>query len=223
MGAEMVILYEDNHAIAVVKPAGVPVMPDKSGDKSMLDMVKEYIKVKYSKPGDVFIGLVHRLDRDTGGAMVFARTSKGASRLSAEIRERRFKKTYLAVIEGTPEEKKGSLSDSLKKNKKLNKSYVVNQDTEGARAAELHYEVIEQKGGMSLVRIEMSTGRHHQIRVQFANIGHPLAGDVKYGGRPGFKTALWSYSIEFKKPVGTEKIQIASEPDYCIEPWSLFS
>lgn len=219
----MIILYEDNHTIAVVKPVGVPVMPDKSQDKSMLEMVKEYVKIKYSKPGNVFIGLVHRLDRDTGGAMIFARTSKGASRLSAEIRERRFKKTYLAIIEGTPKIKQSTLSDNLKKNKRLNKSYVVNQDTQGAKTAKLNYEVIKQKEGMSLVRIEILTGRHHQIRVQFSNIGHPLVGDVKYGGKPGNKMALWSYSLECKKPVGTENIHVISEPDYCTEPWSLFS
>jgi 23S rRNA pseudouridine1911/1915/1917 synthase len=219
----MVVLYEDNHTIAAVKPAGIPVMADSSGDESMLDMVKEYIKVKYSKPGNVFIGLVHRLDRETGGAMVFARTSKGASRISAEIRQREFKKTYLAVIEGEIPKKKGALSNYLKKNRKLNKSFVVDSNQKGAKEARLEYEVLESKNGMSLVSINMETGRHHQIRVQFSNAGHPLAGDVKYGGRPGFTTALWSYSIEFKKPVGDEMVRVVSEPDYCKEPWSLFS
>lgn len=219
----MVVLYEDNHTIAVVKPSGVPVMPDSSGDESMLDMVKEYIKVKYSKPGNVFIGLVHRLDRETGGAMVFARTSKGASRISAEIRQRNFKKTYLAVVEGVMPEKRGALSNYLKKDRKRNKSFVVDSGEKGAREARLEYEVAGSNRGMSMVRISMETGRHHQIRAQFANTGHPLAGDVKYGGSPGFPTALWSYSIEFKKPVGEEMIRVVSEPDYRREPWSLFS
>lgn len=218
----MKILYEDNHIIAVEKPPGIPTMPDKSADQSMLDMVRLYIKEKYMKPGDVFIGLVHRLDRSTGGAMVFARTTKGASRLSRQIREKQFKKTYLAVVEGIVHDKKGKLRNFVSKDKQTNKSKVVESTEDEAREAVLNYRVVSEKGNLSLVEVKLETGRHHQIRVQFSNIGHPLWGDMKYGAKTGKGLGLWSYSVQFKKAVGDEEIVIVSEPDYCIEPWSLF-
>ncbi|MBN2557460.1 MAG: RNA pseudouridine synthase [Clostridia bacterium] len=222
MGVRMKILYEDNHIIAVEKPPGIPTMPDKSADQSMLDMVRLYIKEKYMKPGDVFIGLVHRLDRSTGGAMVFARTTKGASRLSRQIREKQFKKTYLAVVEGIVHDKKGKLRNFVSKDKQTNKSKVVESTEDEAREAVLNYRVVSEKGNLSLVEVKLETGRHHQIRVQFSNIGHPLWGDMKYGAKTGKGLGLWSYSVQFKKAVGDEEIVIVSEPDYCIEPWSLF-
>ncbi|MFO7610967.1 MAG: RNA pseudouridine synthase [Clostridia bacterium] len=218
----MKILYEDNHIIAVEKPPGIPTMPDKSSDQSMLDMVRFYIKEKYMKPGDVFIGLVHRLDRSTGGAMVFARTTKGASRLSKQIREKQFKKTYLAVVEGIVPDKKGKLRNFVSKDRQINKSKVVESAGDEAKEAVLNYRVISETGNLSLVEVKLETGRHHQIRVQFSNIGHPLWGDMKYGAATGRGLGLWSYSVQFKKAVGDEEIVIVSEPDYCSEPWSLF-
>jgi 23S rRNA pseudouridine1911/1915/1917 synthase len=220
----MIILFEDNHTLAVVKPHRIPVMPDSSGDASMLDMVKEYIKDKYSKPGKVFIGLVHRLDRPAGGTMVFARTSKGASRLSDQIRTGKFHKTYIAMIEGILDEKKGTLESYLVKDNKKNTSRAVSQETGGAKRALLDYTVIRENSGFSLVKINLHTGRHHQIRVQFSVIGHPIAGDVKYGAKTkDHSIALWSHKISFNKPVGSEIITVESEPDYCSEPWSLMS
>lgn len=217
------VLFEDNHTIAVVKPPGVPVMPDSTGDKSMLDLVKEYIKIKYDKPGKVFLGLVHRIDRSTGGVMVFARTTKGASRLSKQIRERQFKKTYLAVVSGQLDKKTGKFSDFLLKDNHNNISKVVPYGTEGAKEAILEYSVVLEKEGFSLVKIQLITGRHHQIRVQFSSRGHILYGDIKYGSPQKAKLGLWAKEIEFQKAVGEDIIWVGCEPNYLNEPWRRFS
>ena len=217
------VLYEDNHCIAVVKPTGIPVMPDSSGDKSMLDITKEYLKIKYNKPGNVFLGLVQRLDRSTGGAMVFAKTSKGASRLSKQIREGLVKKKYLAVAAGYFDEESGAMRDFLKKDKKNNKSFVVDEKTQGAKEAVLEYYVLEKKDNFTMVELSLLTGRHHQIRVQFSSRGHVLYGDVKYGSPNKARLGLWASEIEFEKPVGRDKIKVRCEPDYLTEPWRRFS
>jgi len=220
----MKVLYEDNHVIAVIKPHNTPVMGDSSGDECMLDMVKSYIKEKYSKPGNVFIGLVHRLDRPTGGTMVFARTSKGASRISEQIRVGRFEKKYIALVEGKLSVSSGKMEAFLLKDVKSNKSRIVAESTPGAKKAVLEYIVLKNSKEHTLVEIRLVTGRHHQIRVQFSNAGHPVAGDLKYGSKKGSRSiALWSHEIKFYKPVGDEPVKVLSEPDYCSEPWSRMS
>ena len=217
------VLFEDNHTIAVVKPPDIPVMPDSSGDASMMDLVKTYLKDKYNKPGNVFLGLVHRLDRSTGGAMVFAKTSKGASRLSKQIRDRKMTKAYLAVVSGTLEKKSGEMTDFLLKDVNNNKSNVVRDGTKGAKQAVLQYSIEGENDGFSLVNIKLITGRHHQIRVQFSSRGHILYGDIKYGSPNKAKLGLWAKEIEFYKPVGGDPVKVCCEPDYLTEPWRRFS
>ena len=213
------VLYEDNHIIVVEKPVNIPSQGDKTGDLDMLTIVKQYIKEKYNKPGDVYLGLVHRLDRPTGGVMVFARTSKAASRLSEQIRNNEFHKKYLCIVDGKMEEKKGTMKDYLLKTEKTNTSRVVkeeNKSFKNAKEAILDYEVLKYNDeiNMSLVRVNLHTGRHHQIRVQFASRGHSLSGDQKYGTRGrGKQLALWAYSLSFKHPVTKEELTFESFPE----------
>ena len=213
------VLYEDNHIIVVEKPVNIPSQGDKTGDLDMLTIVKQYIKEKYNKPGDVYLGLVHRLDRPTGGVMVFARTSKAASRLSEQIRNNEFHKKYLCIVDGKMEEKKGIMKDYLFKTEKTNTSRVVKEEDKGfknAKEAILDYEVLKYNDeiNMSLVRVNLHTGRHHQIRVQFASRGHSLSGDQKYGTRGrGKQLALWAYSLSFKHPVTKEELTFESFPE----------
>ena len=171
------ILYEDNHLLVVVKPANMPVCKDNSNDIDLLNTLKEYIKEKYHKPGNVYLGLVHRLDRPVEGIMVFAKTSKAASRLAKQMNNNEFKKTYYAVVKGIPKEKE-TLIDYLKKDEKTNTSYITNKSD--GKLAELNYTKIKSKDNLSLIKINLLTGRHHQIRVQFASRLHPLYGDHKY-------------------------------------------
>lgn len=209
------VLYEDNHIIVVEKPVNVPSQSDNTGDVDMIALVKEYIKEKYKKPGNVYVGLVHRLDRPVGGIMVFAKTSKAASRLSESIRVKDFQKTYLAVVNGTfsKELKVGTLEDYLYKDETLNITKVVSKEKHGAKHAKLSYEVLEESNGLSLVKINLETGRHHQIRVQFANVGHSLYGDQRYGSRPkNVQIALWAYKLEFKHPVKDEIMLFECKP-----------
>jgi 23S rRNA pseudouridine1911/1915/1917 synthase len=171
------ILYEDNHIIVVVKPYNILSQKDATGDIDMLTLIKEYIKKKYKKPGNVYLGLVHRLDRPVGGIMVFAKTSKAASRLSKQITESNFNKTYYAVVNGkTPKE--GTFEDYLIKDEKNNTSYVTTKDK--GKLSKLTYETIKTVNNLSLVKINLLTGRHHQIRIQFSHHGYPLYGDHKY-------------------------------------------
>lgn len=216
------VIYEDNHIIVVEKPCNVPSQADKTTDEDMLTLVKSYIKEKYQKPGEVYLGLVHRLDRPVGGIMVFARTSKGASRLSEAIRTNNFSKKYLAVVNGTFDNKTGSFEDYLFKDEALNKSKVVSKDKKGAKLAKLSYEVIGEANGNSLVKINLETGRHHQIRVQFSNAGHALVGDQKYGkSNPGVQIALWAYELEFKHPTKDEIMKFNCYPKK-VGPWAEF-
>jgi 23S rRNA pseudouridine1911/1915/1917 synthase len=218
------ILFEDNHLLVVVKPPDIPVQADISGALDLLTILKQDIKERYNKPGNVFLGLVHRLDRPVGGAMVFARTSKAASRLSAQIRERKMGKTYLCVVQGCPGSLKGRLTDYLLKNTQTNTVTVVEPGTPAAKEAILEYEVLEQSHGLSLIKVDLLTGRSHQIRVQMSNNKTPLFGDTKYGynGKKSDKLALWSYQIEIEHPTTKERLQFtASPPDEY--PWNLFS
>ncbi len=217
------VIYEDNHIIVVEKPCNIPSQADTTKDLDMLTLVKQYIKEKYQKPGEVYLGLVHRLDRPVGGIMVFARTSKAASRLSEAIRSNQFSKTYLAVVEGSFEEKKGTLENYLWKDEALNKSMVVSKEKHGAKLAKLSYEVLEEKDNLSLVQIHLETGRHHQIRVQFSHIGHALYGDQKYGkDKQNRQIALWAFRLEFKHPTKDEIMKFECKPQK-IGIWEKFS
>ena len=193
------IFYEDNHIIVVQKPNNIPSQADKTGDEDMLTKIKAYLKEKYHKPGEVYLGLVHRLDRPTGGIMVFARTSKAASRLSEQIRNKEIQKKYLATCDGKLAKPKDVWRDFLLKTEKTNMSRVVPEGTKNAKEAILNYEVIKynEKTNLSIVKINLQTGRHHQIRVQFASRGHSLYGDQKYGTR-GKRKAITIVGLLFK-------------------------
>lgn len=216
------VLYEDNHIIVVVKPCNVPTQADKTGDVDILTLIKDYIKEKYQKPGNVYVGLVHRLDRPVGGVIVFAKTSKAASRLSESIRNKTFTKTYLAIVNGELEEKQGSFENYLWKDEVLNMSKIVSKEKHGAKFAKLNYEVLQEKDNLSLVKINLETGRHHQIRVQFAGNNHSLYGDQKYGKGPKNKQiALWAYEISFKHPVKDEIMKFNCKPEGTFEKFDL--
>ena len=219
---DLKILYEDNHIIVVVKEAKIPTQADKTGDLDMLTIIKQYIKEKYNKPGNVYLGLVHRLDRMVGGVMVFAKTSKAASRISEYIRQKNVKKRYLAIVNGTMEvsDKKIELRNYLIKNERLNMSKVVDKSVKDAKEAILEYKVIKNfkynQKDYSLVDVDLHTGRHHQIRLQFANIGHPLYGDIKYGqkvNKVGQNLALFSYYLSFFHPTKDEYLEFKFLPN----------
>ena len=222
---QLKVIYEDNQIIVVEKKPNIPSQSDKTGDLDMLTIVKQYIKEKYNKPGNVYLGLVHRLDRPTGGIMVFARTSKSASRLSNSIREKKIKKTYLAVVDGILENKEGTLEDYLYKDQRNNVSKVVSKDKKNAKLAKLDYKVLKvsEKNKLSSVEIKLHTGRHHQIRVQFANIGHSLFGDQKYGTRgKGKQIALWAYKLTLVHPVTKKEMTFTDEPEWNNPGWGNF-
>ncbi len=215
------ILYEDNHIIVVEKPPNVPSQADKTTDEDMLTIIKRYIKEKYNKPGNVYLGLVHRLDRPVGGVMVFAKTSKAASRLSEQVRNKTFKKEYLAIVDGKLDVKSGILEDYLVKNEKNNSSKVTNKETKNAKYAKLDYEVLKynKEINLSVLRILLHTGRHHQIRVQLANIGHSICGDQKYGTRGrGKQISLWAYKLTIEHPITKESMTFIDVPEK-IGPW----
>lgn len=212
------IIYEDNHLLVVEKPQNVLVQADNTNDLDLLTSLKKYIKEKYNKPGEVYLGLVHRLDRPVGGVMVFARTSKSASRLSNMIRLKEFEKTYLAVVEGkVPDE--GVFEDYLLKLENENKTIV---DKKG-KYSKLSYKLLSYKDGLSLVKIKLDTGRSHQIRVQFSSRGYALLGDQKYNSKAkvGEQIALWSYELRFKHPVREELMDFKCNPPMN-KPWNLF-
>jgi len=218
----MEILFEDNHVIVVHKPQGVPSQEDESGDKDMLTMVKEYIKEKYNKVGNVYVGLVHRLDRPTGGVMVFAKNSKSAGRLCEQIQTGEFDKTYFAVVNGTLPSANGRLVNYLKKDEKQNKVSIVPELEEGAKRAELEYKVLARTDKYSLVKIKLFSGRSHQIRVQLANIKCPIVGDNKYGR--GEKVLLNLYAVElgFLHPVSKQKMVFRVYPPETSVAWKNF-
>ena len=212
------IIYEDNHLLVVEKPQNVLVQADNTNDLDLLTSLKKYIKEKYNKPGEVYLGLVHRLDRPVGGVMVFARTSKSASRLSNMIRIDEFEKNYLAVVEGMlPEE--GVFEDYLLKLENENRTIV---DKNG-KYSKLSYKLLGFKDGLSLVKIKLETGRSHQIRVQFSSRGYALWGDQKYNSKAkvGEQIALWAYELRFKHPVRDEIMDFKCNPPLKY-PWTLF-
>ena len=182
----------------------------------MLTIVKQYIKEKYNKPGEVYLGLIHRLDRPVGGVMVFAKTSKAAARLSEQVRNKIFKKKYLTIVDGKMEKEKDSLEDYLLKNEKNNLSKVVNEKTKNAKQAKLDYEVLTYNDeiNLSVLKINLHTGRHHQIRVQLSSRGHSIYGDQKYGTRGrGKQIALWAYSLTILHPISKEEMTFISIPE----------
>ncbi|MES3031519.1 MAG: RNA pseudouridine synthase [Patescibacteria group bacterium] len=208
------VLYEDNHLIAVYKPAGILVQGDKSGDISLLDEVRTYIKKTYNKPGNVFVGLVHRLDRNVDGIVLFAKTSKGASRISEQIREHTVKKTYHAWVHGTPKSTQATLVHFLLHNESNNLSEIFDTEKANSQKAELSYELIKTEGDFSLLKINLKTGRHHQIRAQLSYIDHPIVGDIKYGSKielPDKKIALTATSLSFKTATGDLQKEISLE------------
>ena len=211
------VIYEDNHIIVVEKIPNIPSQADKTGDTDMLSLVKSYIKEKYNKPGNVYLGLVHRLDRPVGGIMIFAKTSKAASRLSNQVREKIFKKKYLAVVEGKFEKEEGTLEDYLYKDERNNISKVVKKEKKNAKYAKLDYKVLayDERNKISLVEINLHTGRHHQIRVQLSNAGHSIYGDQKYGTRGKRKQiALWAYELTIIHPISKKEMTFKDEPTW---------
>ncbi len=207
----MKILYEDNHIIAVNKRAGEIVQGDKTGDETLADRVKAYLKEKYRKPGNVFLGVVHRIDRPVSGAVLFARTSKALARLDEMIRERQIRKTYWAIVKARPATDFATLTHYLARNEAQNKSVAHNAQVLGAQEAMLSYKIIAESNGYFLLEIDLQTGRHHQIRVQLAKIGCPIVGDVKYGFERPDKDGgihLHSRRIEFIHPVAKTPVTV---------------
>ncbi len=221
---DLIILHEDNHIIVVLKPQNVPSCEDESKDRDMLTIIKDYIKETYNKQGNVYLGLVHRLDRPTGGVMVFAKSSKAASRLSQQLVDGDFEKRYFTVLVGEPKEEKATLTHYLKKNAVNNMVYVCPPTVNGAKMAKLDYTVLETKDGLSLVDVRLYTGRSHQIRVQMSAMGTPVYGDMRYGGEKAKKgyLALWAYYLSFTHPVSKERMVFRVEPPKENAPWSIF-
>lgn len=207
------ILYEDNHIIVVIKPYNVPVQADSSNDLDMLIIIKNYIKEKYNKPGNVYLGLVHRLDRPVGGVMVFAKTSKAASRLSEEVRTNKIHKTYLTVVHGILDKKCDKLINKMSKDEKTHNSYI---DEKNGKEAILEYKVIKEEDNLSLLKINLITGRHHQIRLQLSNINHPIYGDQRYGFQDKKQIMLYAYKLEFTHPVTKELMTFKNLPTWDI-------
>ncbi len=207
------VLFEDNHIVVVNKRAGDITQGDKTGDKPLSDVVKEYIKDKYNKPGDVFLGVVHRLDRPTSGIIIFARTSKALERLNKMLRDKTINKTYWAVVKNHPKKEKDTLINFLRKNPKNNKSTAYPKEIDGSKKAILHYAVIKKLDNYSLIEIDLETGRHHQIRTQLSNIGSPIKGDLKYGFDRSNKDGsihLHARKIQFVHPVSKEQINLTA-------------
>ncbi|MFO7864910.1 MAG: RluA family pseudouridine synthase [Salinivirgaceae bacterium] len=207
----MEILYEDNHLIAVNKPVGMLVQGDASGDKPLIDEVGEYLKEKYKKPGEVFTGLVHRIDRPVSGVVLIARTSKALVRMNELLQKREMKREYWAIVKKRPEELKGELKHYLRKDEKKNKSFVATTTKNNSKLAVLQYEVIGGSSSYYLLKVNLETGRHHQIRCQLAANGTPIRGDLKYGfdrSNKGGGINLHAKSLEFIHPVKKEPIRI---------------
>lgn len=205
------ILFEDNHLLIVNKLPGELVQGDKTGDIPLLETAREYVRVSESKPGQAFLGLVHRLDRPTSGAVIFAKTSKALSRMNAQFEKREVDKIYLAAVKNLNIKEKASLTDYLKKNEKQNKSYSVNSGEKGAKKAVLHYTRISQSDQYSLLRIELETGRHHQIRAQLSHAGMPIRGDLKYKfprSNDDGSIHLHAHRLIFIHPVSKEKVDL---------------
>lgn len=208
------VLYEDNHIIVVEKKENVLSQSDITGDIDLLSLVKNYVKEKYKKLGNVYIGLVHRLDRPVGGIMVFARTSKAAKRLNEDIRRHDFSKNYVAILDGTLKKDKGELTDYLYKDERTGKSRVVDKNYPGSKLSKLNYEVIGYTGNKTVVKINLITGRHHQIRLQFKNLGYPLYGDQLYGVKNNEQIRLFAYKLSFNHPTTKKRLEFKLLPKW---------
>ncbi len=209
----MKVVYEDNHIIIVYKQSGEIVQGDKTGDKPLSDIVKEYIKRKYNKPGNVFLGVVHRLDRPVSGLVVFAKTSKALTRLNNMFRDGEVHKTYWAITRNRPAEEEGTLTDWLVRNEQKNKSFAHNKEVARSKKAVLHYKIIGVSDKYTLLEVNLMTGRHHQIRCQLAHMGCPIKGDLKYGAKRSNadgSISLLSHKVEFVHPVSHELISVIS-------------
>lgn len=209
----MKVLYEDNHVIIVYKESGEIVQGDKTGDRPLSETVKDYIKEKYNKPGNVFLGVTHRLDRPVAGIVIFARTSKALSRLNDMFRNGDIHKTYWAIVHDKPQQPEGTLTNWLTRNEKQNKSYAYDHEVPNSKHALLRYKVIARSDNYTLLAVDLLTGRHHQIRCQLAHAGMPIKGDLKYGARrsnPDGSISLLSHRMSFVHPVSKKTIDITS-------------
>lgn len=207
------VLYEDNHIIIINKKVGDITQGDKTGDTPLSEIVKSYIKKKYNKPNNVYLGVVHRLDRPTSGVIIFARTSKALERLNKMLREKQINKTYWAIVKNKPKKERDTLVNYLKKNPKNNKSTVFNKETNGSKKAILHYKLIKSLDSYHLLEVDLETGRHHQIRAQLSAIGSPIKGDLKYGFNRSNKDGgihLHARKIQFIHPVSKEEILVTA-------------
>lgn len=209
------ILWEDNHLLILNKGAGEIVQGDNTGDKPLLELARDYLRIAGNKPGNVFCGLVHRLDRPVSGAVIYAKTSKALSRMNELVKNRSVNKFYWAIVEGTPEETNAQLVHYLKKNEKNNKSYISEREQQGYQRAALEYKIIASTERYSLLEINLLTGRHHQIRAQLAHIGHPIKGDLKYGAKRSNEDAsicLHACKLNFEHPVSHVRVEVFAEP-----------
>jgi len=219
------VLHEDNHLLIINKKSSEIVQGDKTGDTPMGEKIKEYLKIKYNKPGNIFVGVVHRVDRPVSGCVIFAKTDKALSRMNKLIQDRQIKKIYWAVVKNKPPKDSDRLVHYLLKNEKQNKSYPVKPDAKGALKAELEYNVIGKSDNYYLLEVEIFTGRHHQIRAQLAEIGCPIKGDLKYGfprSNPDASIHLHARKVEFVHPVSKENIKVVAPlPNEAV--WNYFS
>lgn len=220
------VVYEDNHIIVLNKLPGQIVQGDKTGDVCLTDLLKDYLKIKYNKPGNVFCGLVHRLDRPVSGLVMFAKTDKALTRLTKMVKDRKVNKTYLAIVKNAPKTPSATLENYIKKNEKQNKSYIVKEGTKDSKIAVLDYSVVGySSGGYTLLEVHLHTGRHHQIRTQLSNIGSPIRGDLKYGyprSNSDGSISLHSYKLEFEHPIKKEIITLEAKPITKDALWSAF-
>lgn len=220
----MTVVYEDNHIIVVNKDSGEIMQGDKTGDTPLSDIVKEYIRQKYNKPGNVFLGVVHRLDRPVSGLVVFAKTSKALTRLNEMFRTNSVHKTYWAITRNTPPQPSGRLEQWIVRNEKQNKSYVYNREVPNSKKAVLEYSTIGTSDNYTLIEVRLMTGRHHQIRCQLAAMGCPIKGDLKYGARrsnPDGSISLMSRHVEFIHPVSKETVSLSAPlPPHSL--WTVF-
>lgn len=207
------VLYEDNHILVANKPNNMLVQADTTGDVALEDLAKQYIKIKYNKPGAVFLNAVHRIDRPVSGVVVFARTSKALARLNEQFRSKEIKKTYWAIVKNRPKIESATLEDYIRRDAKKNKSFVCQKDAKDAKLARLSYKMIASSENYHLLEIDLHTGRHHQIRCQLSHIGCPIKGDLKYGAERSNKDggiSLHARSVEFIHPVTKESMKITA-------------
>lgn len=218
------VLFEDNHILVIEKPVNVPVQEDDSHDPDVLNELKNWLKVTHQKPGNVYLGLVHRLDRPVGGVMVFAKTSKAAARLAKQVQDRTLDKTYVAITQNGPLKPTDHWMDYLVKNHKTNRVQVTSPSTKDAKKAILSYELLQQNDHLSFVKVHLETGRSHQIRVQFSSRNFPLWGDQRYNkqAKVGQQIALWAYQLSFDHPITKQRLTFEVKPPN-VYPWEVFS